>query len=231
MKDKIKYLLAICIGVLPAHIFLIWYRLTHAEAFTLTDMLVYPLVIGGANILLIVALNKYLLKQSLKEFNQGKGTWFGDIFIGLALAAICFLLLFIERPLLSRILLQGTPPSQEVLNMMTGLARNPLLLAIWLGPVVWIGVALFEELVRVFFLNCLWKLSPARSWVFFSILLVSVFIGFIHFYQGAFGVVSVTLQSLILAGYYYKFQRLLPLVISHALYDSIQIIMFVMQIN
>jgi hypothetical protein len=38
----------------------------------------------------------------------------------------------------------------------SGIAHNPLLIAIWLGPVVWIGVA-FEELTRVFMLNRLWK--------------------------------------------------------------------------
>jgi membrane protease YdiL (CAAX protease family) len=128
-----------------------------------------------------------------------------------------------------QILPQGKPPSQEVLDLMTGLARNPLLLAFWLGPVVWIGVALFEELVRVFFLNCLWKMSDKRLWAYFSILLVALFAGMMHNYQGAFGVVSVCIQGLIMAAYFYRFRRFWPLVISHALFDSVQIIMFVLQ--
>jgi membrane protease YdiL (CAAX protease family) len=114
---------------------------------------------------------------------------------------------------------------------MTGLAKNPLLLMLWLGPVVWIGVALYEEVVRVFFLNCLWGISGHRLWIYFSIFLVSLTTGLLHLYQGTFGIVSVTLQGLVLAAYYYKFRRLLPLVVSHALYDSIQIIMFVMQVS
>lgn len=231
MNDRLRIILAILIGVVPVNLFMIWYRLSHDEAFTLSDMLVYPLVVGGANILLIVSLNKYLLKQSLKEFNTGRGTWYWDILSGLALTAVCFMLMFLERLLVSGILPQGPPPSREVLNLMTGLAQNPLLLAVWLGPVVWIGVALFEEMIRVFFLSCLWKISQARSWAFFSIFLISVYIGFVHFYQGAFGIVSISIQGLVMAGYYYRFRRFWPLVISHALYDSIQIVLFVIQIQ
>jgi membrane protease YdiL (CAAX protease family) len=115
--------------------------------------------------------------------------------------------------------------------MMIDLAHNPLLLAIWLGPVVWIGVALFEELARTFFLNCLWRILPGKYPEIFSIFLVSLIVALTHLYQGAFGIISVAIQGLIIGFYYYKFRRLLPLIISHALYDSIQIIMFVMQVT
>jgi membrane protease YdiL (CAAX protease family) len=128
-----------------------------------------------------------------------------------------------------RILPQGKPPSPEVLDLMNSLASNPVLLAIWLGPVVWIGVALFEETVRVFFLNCLWKMSGNRLWAYFSIFLVALFTGIMHNYQGVSGVVSVSIQGLIMAAYYYRYRRIWPLVISHALYDSVQIIVFVIQ--
>lgn len=231
MTGRLKYLLAICIGVLPTGIVMLWYRLTHTVVFTLTDMLVYPLVIGTGNILLVLALNKFLLQKKWKDFSPGLGTWYMDIAAGLVLTGISFLLMYLERAILMPYLSQGQPPSQEVINMMTGLANNSLLLIIWLGPVVWIGVALYEEVIRVFFLNCLWGMSGNRLWTFFSIFLVSATTGLMHLYQGTFGIVSVTLQGLVLAAYYYKFRRILPLVISHALYDSIQIIMFVIQVS
>jgi membrane protease YdiL (CAAX protease family) len=192
-------------------------------------MLLYPLIFGGGSILLILALNKYFLGQKRNIFNSGRGSILTDITAGLVLTFVCFLLFFLERSTLMQILPQGKPPSQEVLDLMTGLARNPLLLAVWLGPVVWIGVALFEELVRVFFLNCLWKMSDKRLWEYFSIWLVALFAGMMHNYQGAFGVVSVCIQGLIMAAYFYRFRRFWPLVISHALFDSVQIIMFVLQ--
>ncbi len=231
MSTKLKYILAICIGILPLNIMMIWYRLTSGDAFTTSDMLIYPLLFGGGDILLILALNKYLLKQKLTAFNPGKGKWYWDILIGLALTAIYFLLMFIEQVTAAKLLPQGKPPSQEIINMMIGLARNPVLLVIWLGPVVWIGVAVFEEVQRIFFMNCLWQLSKNGFWELFTILFVSIAWGFMHLYQGNFGIISVSIQGLVMGFYYYRFRRIWPLIISHALYDSIQIIMFVVQVS
>ena len=76
MISKLRYLLAICIGVLPAGGILLWYRLTQTANFTVSDMLVYPLVVGTGNILLILALNKYLLRQKVGAFSTGKGKWY-----------------------------------------------------------------------------------------------------------------------------------------------------------
>jgi membrane protease YdiL (CAAX protease family) len=231
MNQKLKSILAICTGILPVSIIMIWYRLTHADAFTTNEMLLYPLFIGGFNILLILALNKYLLKGLLSDFNPGTGKWHMDIIAGLALTAIYFLLVFIERATVMRFLPQGKPPSPEVINLMTDLSNDPLLLAIWLGPVVWIGVALFEELQRVFFMNCLWQLSKNKYWEIFTIIFVAMAWGFMHLYQGPFGIISVSIQGLVMGFYFHKFRRIWPLIISHALYDSIQIIMFVIQVS
>lgn len=231
MNTKLKNILAICIGILPLNGFMIWYRLTQTESFTTFDMLVYPLLLGGGNILLILALNRYLLKESFKNFNSGTQTWYWNIFSGIGLFLVCFVLMFVERATLSGVLSQGKPPSQEVLNLMFDLAGNPLLVALWLGPVVWIGVAMFEEISRAFFLNCLWRLTKNKSWEFIIIFLVSTVIGFTHLYQGAFGIFSVTIQGLVVGFFYYKYRRIWPLVISHALYDSVQIIMFVIRVN
>jgi len=227
MKPKLKNIIAISVGILPIKIIMIWYRLNQTDAFTTSDMLFYPLTIGVGNILLILGLNKYFLKKTIKDFNFGDGKWFKDIFYGLLLTIIIFLNLFIFKSILQ----QGQPASKEIINMLIDLVNNPILLAIWLGPVVWIGVALFEELSRTFFLNCLWRLSSDKHWELFSILLVSVFAGLIHLYQGIFGIICIGIQGLIMGLFYYKFRRIWPLIISHALYDSVQIVDIVVQLS
>jgi len=228
---KLNYLLAICIGILPVNILMIWYRLSHPDSFTISEMLVYPLVFGGGNSLLIIALNKYLLKGKICDFSPDKGKWYSNIFYGIGLAIIYFLLMVVGRATLPAILPQGEPPLQEVIDLMISLANNPVLLALWLGPVVWIGVAIFEELVRTFFLRCLWGLSNRKAWEILSIVVVSAFAGFVHLYQGAFGIVSVGIQGLVMGFFYYRIRRIWPLIISHALYDSIQILLFMVQVS
>jgi membrane protease YdiL (CAAX protease family) len=224
---KAKYLLAVGVGVLPIYLIMIWYRLAHQITFTPFEMLGYPLIFGGGNILVILLLNSYLLRGSLKDFNAGKGSWQTDTLAAVVLTVVYFSLNFVEQRTLAGWLPAGPPPSPELFDMLRELTNNPVLLAIWLGPVVWIGVALFEEISRTFFLNCLWKLSKNEVWTWVVILLSAVLIGGAHIYQGLFGFVSIGIKSLVMGAYYYRYRRIWPLIISHALYDSIQVVYLV----
>jgi len=115
--------------------------------------------------------------------------------------------------------------------MLVELAHDPLLMAIWFGPVLWIGIALFEELSRIFLLNCLWSLSKKISWHIIVIILASVIIGVTHLYQGYYGIVTIALKSIVAAAYYYKYRRILPLIIAHGLYDGMQFAVLMVQLQ
>jgi len=211
---------------------MIWYRLTQTEGFSTKDMLLYPLLFGGGSIILILLLNKYLVKDTFKEtFNSGKGNWYWDILAGLILTAIYFIMMYIERATLMRWLPRGSPPNREIINVMIDLANSPLLMVIWFGPVLWIGIALYEELSRTFLLKCLWNTADNKIWHITVIFLASALIGIIHLYQGLFGIISIGIKSVIMSFYFYKFRRLLPLVLSHGLYDGFQFAYFIMQIR
>lgn len=232
MNNTLKNILAICIAILPINIIMIWYRLTQVENFTTTDMTVYPLLFGGGSILLILILNKYLLQDTFKEtFNSGKGTWYWDILIGFGLTIIYFTMFFIERSTLYQWIPNRNPPNTELINVMIDLANSPLLMAIWFGPVLWIGIALFEELSRTFLLKTLWNINDNNDWHILAIFLASSLIGFVHLYQGMAGIISIGLKSLVISFYFYKYRRLLPLIISHGLYDGLQLAFFIMQIR
>jgi membrane protease YdiL (CAAX protease family) len=231
MNNRVlKNILAISIAILPINLIMIWYRLTQTENFTTTDMTVYPLLFGGGSIILILILNKFLLKDSFKTtFNSGKGTWYWDIPVGFGLTAVYFAMFFAERATLMQWLPRNNPPSTELINVMVDLAHNPLLMIIWFGPVLWIGIALFEELSRTFLLKCLWNTSENKGWQITVIFLASALIGFAHLYQGVYGIITIGLKSVVMSFYFYKYRRLLPLIISHGLYDGLQFAFFIIQ--
>jgi membrane protease YdiL (CAAX protease family) len=227
-----KNLLTISIAVLPIHLIMIWYRLTQTEDFSTTDMTVYPLLFGGGSVILILLLNKYLLQSDFKAtFNSGKGTWLEDILIGLGLTIVYFAMFFLERATLMQWLPRNTPPNSELINVMVDLANDPLLMVIWFGPVLWIGIALFEELSRTLLLKCLWNISENKQWHIVVILLASSLIGLAHLYQGVYGIITIGLKSVVVSLYFYKYRRLLPLIVSHGLYDGLQLAFFINQIR
>ena len=232
MNKTSRNILAISIAILPINIVMIWYRLTQTENFSTTDMIVYPLFFGGGISILILVLNKFLIKDTFKEtFNSGKGTWYWDILTGLGLTVIVFTMFFLERATLYQWIQNHNESSTELMDTMIDISNNPLLLFIWLGPVLWIGVALFEELSRVFLLKCLWNIKDNRNWHIAAILLASTLIGVLHLYQGTAGIISIGLKSVVLSFYFYKYRRLLPLIISHGLYDGLQIAFFLLQLQ
>jgi membrane protease YdiL (CAAX protease family) len=101
--------------------------------------------------------------------------------------------------------------------------QNPFIMALFFGPVLWIGIALYEELIRIFILTELWKWKKARLWDFVVILLSAVLIGLVHWSQGPYGIVTIAIKGLISGIYFYKKRRIMPLVYAHVLYDGIQV--------
>ncbi|NOZ08933.1 MAG: CPBP family intramembrane metalloprotease [FCB group bacterium] len=230
MNKTIRNLLAIGIAILPIDIVMIWYRLTQTENFTTLDMIAYPLIFGGGISILILFLNKYLIKDTFKEtFNSGKGIWFRDIFVGIGLTVIYFGMFFLTRATLYQWIPNHNPPSTELIDTMIDIANSPLLLIIWFGPVLWLGIALFEELSRVFLLKCLWNINDDKNWHIAVIFMASALIGVAHLYQGTAGIISIGLKSVIMSYYFYRYRRLIPLIVSHGLYDGIQFVFFVLQ--
>ncbi len=232
MNKTLRNIIAISIAILPINIIMIWYRLTQTDNFSTTDMILYPLLFGGGLIIVILLLNKFLIKDSNNEtFNSGKGTWYMDILAGLGLTIIYFVLFFIERSTLYQWIPNNKPPNTELIDTMAYLSNNPLLLIIWFGPVLWIGIALFEELSRTFLLKCLWNINKNKNWQIVAIIFASSLIGIAHLYQGTAGIISIGIKGVIVSLYFYKYRRLLPLIVSHALYDGIQFAFFVIQIQ
>jgi len=204
-------------GILPLYGLALWMHLGGKD-FGVREMLLYPLLLGGGDILLIWLLLRHLCGERLRDLNGKAARTRSDIGWGLALLVVLVLLSVVGQFTIDRWF--PREPNADLAELVAELGSNPLLMLLWLGPVVWIGVALFEELSRVFLLTRLWKVWPGERAAWTIIVLTSFLFGFVHVYQGVAGVISVGLMSLIQGWFYLRKGRLLPLVIAHALYDS-----------
>jgi membrane protease YdiL (CAAX protease family) len=225
-------MLVILIALLPMNVIMIYYRLSQTKAFTLSDMIIYPLLFGVPLTIIILVLNKYFLKYNFKTtFNSGKSSWTLDLFFAFVLVLLYFGVLMVTNYLKSTLSINNHVASMEVINAIQDLAKSPLLMLIWFGPVLWIGIALFEELSRVFFMKCLWNIWENKYAQFLMIIFVSVIIGLTHLYQGPIGVISIGFKSVKSGIFYFKYRRIFPLIIAHGLYDGIQFLIAIIQIN
>jgi membrane protease YdiL (CAAX protease family) len=206
--------------VLPAAL-MIGYRMRQATEFASIELIAYPLVFGSISIAVILWLKRNFLKEPLADFNSGAGIIITDVLWGVGLVTVYFVLFFVEQQTLRDLL--EFRSNQELLGLMLDMREHPWMVVIWFGPVLWIGIALFEELVRAFLLTGLWSYSERRAWTIAVIILAAILFGLVHWSQGPYGIVTIAIKSTVTGVFYYYRRRLLPLVIAHVLYDGLQV--------
>jgi len=208
----------------------VWIYLLRDETMTITGMLLGPLLGGGSLIFWLLALHIFVCGDELSSLGfrlpepwreAGSGVILGFLLLGLHLAFQSTI-----APLFPR-----RPPAEEIVELLAELSRNPWLVAIWLGPVVWIGVAGFEELWKAFVLRRLWRVWPGPVGRWASLLVVSALFGVGHGYQGPAAIVSIALQTIVMGWLYMLTGRIRALIVAHAVYDSIQVLAAVVAIR
>ena len=200
---------------------MIAHRVHDSTGFAPIELIAYPLLFGGSGIAIILLLKRFFLKESLRDFNSGEGSLGRDALWGLGLTVVYFVLFYVERLTLSDLL--ASTQNRELLELMLDMREHPWMLFVWFGPVLWIGVALFEELVRAFMLTALWSFSHRPAWIAAAILLAAAVVGLTHWSQGPYGIVTIAIKSTVSGVFYYRTRRLLPLVLAHVLYDGLQV--------
>jgi membrane protease YdiL (CAAX protease family) len=229
-RRPIVQILAAAAAVAPMAVIGVWIYLLSDSAMTVNGMLLWPLLGGGSLIFWILFLHLLVCGDGPAGLGFRVARPWLDLGLGVALSLGLLAFHFGFGATVAR-LLPPRPPVEEMIELLAGLARDPWLLAIWLGPVVWIGVALFEELMRVFLLRRLWQVwsGPVGRWG--VILGVSALIGVAHGYQGVAAIVSIGLMSVLKGWFFLATGRLWALVVAHALYDSVQIAMAVVMMR
>jgi hypothetical protein len=220
-------ILAVILALGPVYVFAVYSHLSRDRAYSLAQMLTYPLVFGGLTIVLILLLLRYMCGESVAALNPRGGSLRKDIGLGVLLAALMLGVHFVLQSTVYRWLPGASQNMDSVSVLFRGLSESPFVLAIFLGPVIWIGVAGFEELSRVFFLTRTWKVwdSDAARWALVSV--SAGLFGLAHIYQGPSGAVGNAIIGLVVGAFFLFSGRIVPLVVAHALFDSAQIIMVV----
>jgi membrane protease YdiL (CAAX protease family) len=216
--------------VLPLTASTVWFHLIREGPLTVKELLGYPLLFGGGLILWILALHRLLCGDDFINLGFQIARKWLDVVLGILLAAgfLIFKLVFHQA---ADGLFPPRPPVEELVNLLVELSRDPWLLALWLGPVVWVGVALFEELWRAFLLRRLWRVWGTSVGKWLAVLFSAIVFAFAHVYQGPAAMICIGIQSLLGGWFYMVTGRIWALIICHALFDSFQIIMAVLFIR
>jgi len=216
-------------ATLPAGVLValaVWMYVVRDRPMTLTMMMAGPLVGGGLLIVWTFVVHRFVCGDRLAALGLRTDHWWVEGGLGLALAALLLGLQYGLGPALNR-LFAPPPVPPEMLELLGGVSRSPVLLALWLGPVVWIGVAGFEELWRVHLLRRLWLVLPGRTGHWAVIFVSAALVAGVHLYQPPAVMVSIGVASVVQGFYFLATGRYWSMVVAHALFDSFQVFMVV----
>jgi hypothetical protein len=211
-------------AIIPMALLVTWMYVIRDSVPGVSEFFLGPMLIGGGMIFWLLFLHVVVCRDPLKSLGFGIPGFWLDLLIGGAMGVGFLLLRSLMRPLLNG-LFAPRPPSPEILQLIQGIAGDPWLLAIWLGPVVWIGIAGFEELWRVFVLRRLWNVFPETGGKWAVLLVLAALVGVSHGYQGPAAIISIGFKSVLMGWFFMATGRTRALIVSHAVYDSVQIIM------
>lgn len=155
---------------------------------------------------------------------NGRSEWLRSL--GLIILAIVAVILFMALviPVISELLGIAIPESST--DRFEFFLGKPLLFAIHLVVVIWIGAAIGEELLmRGFLLNSLIELFGShKRGIVAAVILHSTIFGMLHISQGIPGIIGTGVVALIFASIYlYNRRKLFPVIIAHGLINSISI--------
>jgi membrane protease YdiL (CAAX protease family) len=206
------------VSVLPFLLTFVVFKLLTDVQMTINKILLFPLVIGGVGVIWSLSFYKVFFNCNVKNLNIKRRTIGSDILFGIMLGVVLLIVTALINPVISKYFVRVQVVEFGILA--EGLKSNVIYLLLWFGPVLWIGVAAFEEITRVILLERLWKLSENKVFKSALIIFTSVFFGYMHAYQGMAGVVSVAILSIV-SGYFYMINgRVVPLIIAHGLFDA-----------
>jgi len=174
-------------------------------------------------IAVLLLLLRFLCGEKPNVLNLRPGVWWKDLLGGIVLVGLTLSVKFFLDPMIARYFHRASDIESGMVDLVNTLARNPWLAALFLGPVLFIGVAGSEELTRVFFITRWMKISSSKAWLGVGVFLSAFLFGLNHVSQGYAGVISVTLNALIMVLWYLRFGRIFHLIVAHYLYDAIQL--------
>lgn len=217
-------LLAVVIGVLPLYSSLIIYELRRNQPFSIQVFIIYLAVIAPLAIVVALLLLRFLCGQNPRDLNLRSDKLSSDLLAAFILSPVIIVANVISTYFLSE-LLPESATNTSVTNLFVELAGNPGLLVLFLGLLLLLGAA-SEEIIRVFLLSRLWKVWPSTMGKWIAVVVSACLFGLIHLYQGPVSATWTAICGLIMALYYLRFGRVVPLILAHYLTNALQVVVF-----
>jgi len=217
---------SVLLVIVLIYVALILFHINQNRPYSLDDIFFYTLVIASPIAGGLLLLLRIVCGEHFNDLNHKPARWWLDVLFGIGLSISTMAVSIIFGQIFDQILPGAAHENLDRASFAL-LASDSWRLALFLGPCMMLGIAGFEELLRVLLLSRWWRIASGIAWRWLGILIAALLAGLAHLYQGPGGVMTSAIIGLILAIAYLRAGRVWPLIIAHYLHDSLQIMLFV----
>jgi hypothetical protein len=215
MGDKNKFILIIIVCILPVYLVTMYYRVFDLFEYNIHQLFRIYLPFVTISLLSILLLNKYFLRKSIKFYNATKGTPLTDITISFLLIAIYYVSLCITYLVFSEWMSIEIDKS-GIIQMIRDIYSDPGYTAILMGVFIPVTEG-FWVISSVFVLQNLWSFEKGKSNDMIYLFIFALFSSTINIQNGLEGIVFWFLVSVASYLIYYKYRKVIPLIITYCL--------------
>ncbi len=226
LNSKFKHIAAILLGVLPFYAYSLYSNRNPILEYSVFDVLVLDVFLACLTIVVILVIQKYFLKIEAVDFSPHKGTLLMDVSVGM----LAFILLHLVEAFgwvsyyhwFERI--DGDRTAE--VNAIRIIFSDKLYRLQYMGPAIWMSV-ISGEILRVFFLRNAWALWDNKYWVWMIIFISAGLSGLLQLHNGTRMFFDGFILSLPFSIIYYRYQRILPLIVAGGGYATVKMINFI----
>jgi len=172
-------------------------------------------------ILSVILIDRNILKNNVKFYNSGKGDSLYDIIVSFLILAIYYEIVIIYFYLFDFVF-EIKSDYSAVYSMFRDMVSEPTKSIFYLGPYILITQG-FISLMSIFYLQNFWSVSDKRRNHWMVLFSFAVFSSFLNIYYGYKGVLLYFLIHTIAFIAYYKYRRILPILIYYTLAEYLDI--------
>jgi membrane protease YdiL (CAAX protease family) len=223
--EKSRHLLALVILIVPCYLGPTILHFLRDQPLSTQQFIYYLAIISPLAIVIAFILLRFLCGEKPKDLNLMSGKLTSDLSATLILAMVIVAANVVTNEVLT-LLISDSFTDSGVRNLFADMSVNPWRLTVFLGLLIPLGAA-SEEVVRAFVLSRLWKVWPSITGKLVAIVISACLFGLSHTYQGLEGTAWTTVLGLIMAFYYFRFGRVVPLVLAHYVTNALYAVIFV----
>lgn len=214
---QLKVTFTVLLAVLPLYLIAFLRNTLGGQSFSLIELLAVQPLFFVLGLWWLFKMPPKELQMNRSQLSPTQGLWVQDICVGFLLLTIFFMTSEVSSIWVELGWFERSNPSPQLLEVIRTISQNVWYTLLWLGPST-ILAQLFLEYSRAYFLSSCWTTFQFKGHLIVGIIMFTCVELLLSLHRGPVAVLETSITSIVLNVSYYKYRRVLPLIVAGLLF-------------